>query len=583
MELVESNQQSDQVEQARKLHKRLKLHVGKTTDLYELKRNTAYSTWLNSYVSGGVLNNATTAERLEGFVNAPFVTTSATHEILREQKKIFNSPDSNLSLSFRDQGNKSAFLKFLEEQGEKDLYPNEAFYNWALDPNGFYVMEPPREGDETPFSYWVPSSTVICPCIDTMPINGKQYVKWLYYQYYHPEYEDVLMFVDDVAFYLIGNDGLIDTYPHGQEKAPVHQLGKSPINGSDYLKGNSISPLFDDLDYLAVWAYSRRYNETGNAWPYIITVKHSESYEQQVENNNASTRNDERSYSETWGAIGTGSYIDPRRRGKKTQGNFVLGAQLELEGNAMGDGENPIKPSEAVHRMGPENVSLEYGHKREEELIKGLLAKALGNTNLVNDQAVNEMQASGVFSSAQAKLNDIKPVFESLRTWWIYTMATYIYPNDFQGVSYTMGTRNFLYTESELAELRKKMVEAGASKFALASIDSLINETVANKTGRVSRNEMLLHLDPLGGKEYNPEIDSAILSGDESIITQRLEFLVRKWERDNEQDITMFMPDSPMGLRVKALTDEILRYVTRNNTDNGREGQGAPENDSQEV
>jgi hypothetical protein len=241
-----------------------------------------------------------------------------------------------------------------------------------------------------------------------------------------------------------------------------------------------------------------------------------------------------------------------------------IGAFIEYEPpseeNNHADLRNPIQ------MIPVDGTSLEYNWQEVERLGKDIVLKITGHkTDLVNDQAINQMQVRSVFDSGANVLKEVKRLFEKREAWLDETLAKLRYgPDRILKISHNYGTEFFTLSAEDLLESYQLNRKNGADDQVL---DQILNEYYTTKYrndgAMLMRSQLLTNLDPfrhMSKQEARGLYEAGLVSYAEFMLKARFSVYISKFERENG-DIINYQPGRPLAARVDGIKNILLSYI----------------------
>lgn len=247
---------------------------------------------------------------------------------------------------------------------------------------------------------------------------------------------------------------------------------------------------------------------------------------------------------------------------KKDKGNFIgpgthIGINVKAD-KSQNDGSGVFK------MIFPDTDKLEYVPNKLDELEIEIRHKTVG-LNYMNsiNEAVNQLQLKGSFSSMESVLLRSKDELDRVYKWIVTTVAR-IYYKDIQiRIDANFGTEYYLVSEDDLQKRFDNAKKIGLPiEEQMMIYLQLIETKYKGNPNKIERQKMLLQLDPMPLMTIREVID---LNGKNLVnnetLSMKLNFVnfVNKFEAENSP-ITQFGLNIPPEKRIEAIKEEFKRY-----------------------
>jgi hypothetical protein len=203
----------------------------------------------------------------------------------------------------------------------------------------------------------------------------------------------------------------------------------------------------------------------------------------------------------------------------------------------------------------------EYNRLREE-----IITSVVGVDNeIMNDQAVNQMQVEANYESKSTVINRVKKGFEEAQLWVDKTCCLLRYGNKaFLSASINYGTEFYTLTPAMLREQYKRAKEAGASEAELEALRTQILET-ENRNNPLQQQRMVIlsELEPMNNLSRNEAItmfEKGFIDQSELMIKLNFPSLIRRFERENI-NIIEFAAKKNFNTKIDLITQKLKDYV----------------------
>lgn len=146
----------------------------------------------------------------------------------------------------------------------------------------------------------------------------------------------------------------------------------------------------------------------------------------------------------------------------------------------------------------PETDKLKYVPEKLDDIEMEIRLKTVGINNVLNDEAVNELQVKGSFTTMESILLRTKSELDDLYCWIVKTVGHLFYKNVRLEVEANFGTEFYLISEDDLQKRFDNAKKIGLPMEELLMIYTQLIETKYKGNGtKIERQKMLLQLDPL--------------------------------------------------------------------------------------
>lgn len=211
----------------------------------------------------------------------------------------------------------------------------------------------------------------------------------------------------------------------------------------------------------------------------------------------------------------------------------------------------------------PDVDKLEYTPKKLDDIEVEVRYKTVGVNTLMNDEAVNEMQAKGSFASMETVLLRNKTVLDALYIFIVKTAARMMYTNIDIKVDANYGTEWYLMSEKDLQDRFDNAKKIGLPINEVVSIyKQLIETKYDNNKSKRDREIMLIDIQDLPFYSLDEAIKlksaGAIDAFSLSIKINFYQF-IKRFERENGS-ITTFGLNIEYGDRVTRIRETINSY-----------------------
>lgn len=211
----------------------------------------------------------------------------------------------------------------------------------------------------------------------------------------------------------------------------------------------------------------------------------------------------------------------------------------------------------------PETSALEYVPKKLEKIELEIRYKTVGVNNLMEKEAMNEIQVKGSFTSMESILLRTKKELDELYKWIVEAVGNTFYKNLTINVEANFGTEFYLVSEDDLQSRYLKAKEAGLPFEEILMIYlQLIETKYKGNPTKIERQKMLIQLDPL--PLYSNE--EAMIMREKNAIddfdfSMKINFLnfISKFELENAP-ITQFGLELEPYQRIEKISETLIIY-----------------------
>lgn len=223
------------------------------------------------------------------------------------------------------------------------------------------------------------------------------------------------------------------------------------------------------------------------------------------------------------------------------------------------------KDGSGVFRMiFPDTDKMKYVPEKLDDLELEIRHKTVGlNYMQSTNEAMNEMQLKGSFSSMESVLLRTKEEMDILYKWIVKTAARMMYKDIHVVVDANFGTEYYLVSEDDLQARFKQAKEMGLPQEEQVMIyQQLIETKYKGNPNKIQRQKMLLQIQPLpmyDVKEVIEMKDKGLV--DDATLSMKINFLsfVSVFELENGP-ITQFGTALEMDKRISIIKAELEKY-----------------------
>lgn len=233
-----------------------------------------------------------------------------------------------------------------------------------------------------------------------------------------------------------------------------------------------------------------------------------------------------------------------------------IGIKLQAEKNRE-DGSGKFK----MHF--PETDKIKYIPEKLDDLELEIRYKTVGISNVLSNEAVNELQVKGSFASMESILMRNKIEFDILYKWIVSTVGKLYYKNVEVEVQANFGTEWYLVSEDMLQKVFENAKKIGLPKSEQILIyEQLIDTKYKGNSSKIERQKMLLRLDPLPLYSENEAMEmlgKGAITSDELNLKINFYTFVSRFEDENTT-ITEFGTNLEMRERIKIISETLNKY-----------------------
>lgn len=217
----------------------------------------------------------------------------------------------------------------------------------------------------------------------------------------------------------------------------------------------------------------------------------------------------------------------------------------------------------------PETEKIKYTPEKLRELELEIKYKTVGISDVLQKEAVNEIQVKGSFSSMESILLRNKIEYDQLNTWIVKTAGFLYYKNVNLVVESNFGTEWYLLSEEQLQIVFENAKKIGLPKAEQVLIyEQLIDTKYKGNAEKIARQKLLLRLDPLplyGEKEAIEMYEKNVI--DHVTLNFKINFyrFVKEFE-DQNMVITEFGSNLEYNAKVKIILTSLKKLNDENIT-----------------
>jgi len=492
-------------------------------------------------------------DRISQFMRFPLSVVQITDSILNDFYKIYEGKNRYFNVSAnRETDVLDLWMKKHNPQSWVENVSRKVFKN---KPSTFVVVDRKKDGE--PYLLAVDSSRVLDFYIDedgdckyisfVHSVELNDGVKKTNISFYDEENYYVFSKMEDKEDYVLENEK-----KHNLNYCPARLFVSNTVSSKNEIKsktvfGSSISKL---KDYV-VFDIFENYVDHYVPFP-VMEAPFSKCSNQKCKNGKIKLEN---------APSGKEAWTDCQKCSKNKKSSFIgPGTVLKIPLQASKDKEDG---SGKFKMHFPETDKMKHIPEKLKNLESEIKYKTIGVSNVLEKEAVNEMQVKGSFASMESVLLRSKVVLDDIYKWIVETVGNLYYINANINVDADFGTEFYLLSESQLQSLFENAKEIGLPREELKSIYiQLINTKYKGNNEKINRHLMLMDLDSYSfytEKECVEFKKDSIIDDFELSLKINFTRFVSKFEIDNT-DITEFGKGLEYSNRISIILGELERY-----------------------
>lgn len=369
---------------------------------------------------------------------------------------------------------------------------------------------------------------------------------------------------DDETYFVFSKDSDADAYikvhehKHGIGYCPAKSFIKTPTNSKNNFKRRvAFSSAVSKMEDWTLFDIYRNYVDHYAPFP-ITEAPKSKCPNDDCENGRVREEITidarEGTTKETWTDC-------PACEGGTNDGvNIMPGTHIGIKVQASKDMEDG---SGKFRMIFPDVENMKYVPEKLDDIEMEIRYKTVGVNQLMDKEAVNELQVKGSFESMESVLLRVKGEMDTLYRWIVKTIGRSIYTSLEVSVEANFGTEFYLISEEDLQKRFKEAKAIGLPmEEQVAIYHQLIETKYKGNPEKIARQKMILELDPL--PLYT--VPEAMEMKDKNIIdnfdlSMKLNFInfIARFERENTS-ITEFGIDLDLWKRVEKIREILNNY-----------------------
>lgn len=491
----------------------------------------------------------------------PVETVGLTEEIFQALKKVFDSKNPYESHTISDGANREVFEEWKDANLGKEFWGQ--FFEIAKSKiNSVMLVDFP---EEQVTEYPDPIVVFIEAC-DIIGFKGDNQLEYLMYE--GEDEEEVTYYYVDAERYAKydENGNLLSERLHDLGYCPARFMWTTPLTNEHlYLKQNPITNYLGMLDKLLFRYLAKDFIDTYSSFPIMWSYEADCDFEdEKYECRSGYLFSLDTSYP-AYVPDGTGLKIQPCPLCDKKKAS-VFGADISVP---IPMKEDPIQVP-PVGIIEPSIGSLEYNTKEVKALEERIYNGACGSSfEVMNREAVNKDQVSGLFEDRKEVLMDFKPNFENAMEWLYTTCGKAILgANVYQGCTVNLGTSWYLLPDDYI---KNQYLETVTNEVGKIFADDLFNEYVEtkyrNNPDQILKQKIIKALDPaLHAKEVevNQLLRAGVISQKEYALKMNFWSLITRFEMENGP-LEAFGTLLDFRVRINRIKETLLNYINISN------------------
>lgn len=503
---------------------------------------------------------------------APCETNELTESIFGELSRVFNADNPRTAHNFTDSKDSEDYEEFLTEKKTSKFWQNEYWKEIQTHQNSYIITDlPTKQTTPRPEPYFY---IVDIHCLIDIEVNIEGTVEYIAY-WLSP---GKVMVIDELSWkvYEIPREGEEETYDLDKailQSEVFHNLGRTPAQPvyfnpiskeTTLVSHNPISKSLGALDWLLFFKISKKDAETSVPYPIFVTYT-------EAENSESETREKETmDYGMT---LPDGvefvpySQINP---GPKNKRKFN-GPGTLIQVDPPKDSSDSDLMRNPVQVIVPSTESLEYIDtqidKRDAEIFSNCVGK---DGDVVNDQAVNELQVEGTYESKKNILKKIASRIERVMKFQYEIMGLLRYGKRFKSSDVSLGDEWYLTTIQTKQEDYKLAKATGMPSYEIGNqLHGLWKDKYRDQPDILSRNQILYQIEPFPSltiEQVAELVGKGLADETKFLLKVDFESYVQRFERE-QMPVTVFGSSLAPANKIRIITDKLLEYAKEENPD----------------
>jgi len=490
----------------------------------------------------------------------PVKTNEVTGVIFDKLSKVFEGRNPAYNYQFNNPENRDDWEYYRQDiLNEPNVWQSKGWRYFKTEINSVLIVDLPEKQTDRlpqPYFYWLTIDNVIDYRANE---NGT-----MQYIIFNQDNETIAV-IDDECYRLFENKNndigaLKLENKHDLGYCPARFFWNEELNIKEPdVKASPLSKELESLDKFLFYYISKKHLDLYGSYPIYSGYEKSSC---DFENANTGEHCKDGYLQDGKGhfvVLQNGKLMPCPKCGEKKL--FGAGSFIEVPTPIEGqpDLSNPVRITTI------DRASLDYNVTEYERLRQEIITAVVGVDNeIINDQAVNQLQVEANYESKSAVINRIKKGFEEAQQFVDSTCCRLRYGSDFVSASINHGTEFFTLTAAALTEQYKKAKEAGLSEAELENLRTQITETeTRNNPLQMQRMVILNELEPMNNLARTEAMnlyEKGLISQEELMIKLNFPALVRRFERE-QINIIEFASERDFKQKIELITSKFKEYV----------------------
>lgn len=501
-------------------------------------------------------------ELFKALFRFPLKTNEVTAICFDKLSRIFDGRNPVYNYQFTSTEERDDWEWYRQEiLHEPEIWATKGWEHFKTDINSVLVVDMPTERNAEdeypePYFYWLSIDNVIDYQVNEQTGNMD------YIIFKQPN--DKIAVVDDEYYRVYADDNndagtLLVESAHGLGYCPCRFFWNVPMSLTDPdVKESPLTKQLEALDWYLFYALSKKHLDMYGSYPIYS------GYEQNCDYSNAENgdycdggflKNKVGEYIHD----ANGLMLCPKCGNKRRigVGSYV---EIPIPSDEQPDLRNPVQ------MLSADVASLEYNVAECKRLKDDIISAVVGvDSEIVNSQALNEMQISANFESQSTILNRVKKGFEDAQKFVDETICRLRYGNAFISARVNYGTEFFILSATELRNRYKVAKESGASE---AELDALQEQILAteyrNNPTQMQRMLVLADIEPyrhLTREEVIALYKDGFATEEEMKIKIDFANIIRRFEREN-LNVLEFGNQTDYVNKIETIKKTLVDYVS---------------------
>ena len=493
----------------------------------------------------------------------PLKTNGVTGEIYDRLFKVFDGRNAASVFQFADQELRDDWEAYRAERlHEPDVWRTRGWETFRLSINSVMIVdlpeEPNRAGLPEPYFYFLPVSEVIDYRVNVRSGN-------MDYIIFRQPGERIAV-IDDASYRVYEKDrsgsigALLSENAHGLGYCPARFFWQEPVSPADPdVKASAISRELGSLDWLLFFSIGKRNLDLFGAYPIYSGYQQDCGYE--AEDGTHCDGGYLRNAQGVYMLDQAGAPLPcPKCKGHRIVG---AGSFIDIPVPSQDNGNADLRDPVQVCTV--DRDSLDYNVQEEERLRSAIIASCVGSdSEVVNDQAVNESQVDATYQKQNTVLQGIKKGFESAQKFVDETVCRLRYGTGFLYASVNYGDQFYRLTADDLRARYRTARDAGASEAELDALQSrIIEEEHRSSPVEQQRMQMLADLEPLRHSTRSEVLSlmrEGLVTRADALVKLNFSDYIRRFERENI-NILDFGDAADYNRRIQGIREALYSYA----------------------